>query len=194
MGSAEEPEDRGAPPSVPSELLPQETSKGTSSGGPRTAQGKKISSKNATRHGINSPSPVAGGEREEDWLIFKEGIRASLGPVSDLEEELAADIAITLWQKRRVQRTEAWHVDVEYNTNVGRMRGLDDVPTLIPEECFIAPIIRYGAHLDRAFARKLNELELLQRLRSGEDVPPPIRLQIQDDRPEASRSRPLQAA
>ena len=44
------------------------------SGGPRTAAGKAKVSRNALKHGVNSESPTAGGESEEDWLIILERI------------------------------------------------------------------------------------------------------------------------
>ena len=75
-------------------------------GGPQTEEGKKAVSGNAISHGLSSPSPVAGGEREEDWERFHKGISQSLKPVGMLEEELVNDIALTLWRKRRVVKYE----------------------------------------------------------------------------------------
>ena len=39
-------------------------------------------------------------------------------------------------------------------------------------------LVRHEAHLDRSFARALGQLQLLQRLRSGQNVPPPERLKV----------------
>jgi hypothetical protein len=43
---------------------------------------------------------------------------------------------------------------------------------------------RAEAHLDRRFAKLLSQLELLQRMRSGQDVPPPMRIEIHDHTPD----------
>ena len=83
-------------------------------GGPQTASGKENSSKNAVIHGINSNSPVAGGELEEDWVAFSDGVLADLRPVGVLQTEIATEIASLLWRKRRVRRAEVGYINSLY--------------------------------------------------------------------------------
>jgi len=45
-------------------------------------------------------------------------------------------------------------------------------------------IIRAEAHFDRRFNKTLNQLELLQRMRSGDRVPAPVRIEVTEDGPE----------
>ena len=75
--------------------------------GPKTAEGKATSSRNALRHGLACALPVLPGlERPEDWQAHHAGILASLAPVGALEEALAERVALCSWRLRRVARYE----------------------------------------------------------------------------------------
>jgi hypothetical protein len=270
-------------------------------GGPRTPAGKKVSSRNSTRHGITSISPVAGGESEEEWLAFLAGIRAALKPVGALEEEIVYNIAIALWQKRRIVRATSGYIDtrleyveqhltsdskssaelalerrgIDINESLDVFEAIDgsvegalsedlfedtwvvlqmcplnkakreDVARILPAEFSsdlaslrslaealaklnlvstkgllksatdwaeqiagrihrrqrrseallraasvplpqeMDHLIRYEAHYNRSIGKDLQHLELLQRFRTGEDVPAPTRIQIESDLPHA---------
>ena len=100
--------------SAPLEEVPADaTSKSKRSGGPRTARGKEISSKNSTRHGILSASPVIGLESEEDWEAHLEGMRASLKPVGHHEELLVRRAASSMWRRDRVDDWAKGIVDAQ---------------------------------------------------------------------------------
>jgi hypothetical protein len=76
MATAPTPGDDGVAPRALLEDIPiNVTGKRKRSGGPRTARGKEISSKDSTRHGILSTSPVIGLKSEEDWEAHLEGMR-----------------------------------------------------------------------------------------------------------------------
>jgi len=318
-GSAAEGRDEnaGLNPVEPDARLVENDSPGTNvrgrGGGPQTASGKENSSKNAVIHGINSNSPVAGGELEEDWVAFSDGVLADLRPVGVLQTEIATEIASLLWRKRRVRRAEVGYINSLYEAidlpdrtldpsnvlkgtfgperyleedgcdlhnalalldNLGSM-GDDETfergralnlaklmsvmcsiqteklvrPTLLaddpctaeqmrkyilrcselmgigykqlvnrakklvvqiltdhqsreedqrrtrrtreraavlPKPNQVDSIIRHDSHLDRSLARKFAELELLQRVQSGQQVPAPVRIQVDDHRSEAS--------
>jgi len=81
-------------------------------GGPRTAQGKQASSKNACRFGILSPDPSAGGESTEDYQAFLAGIRAHFQPVGSYEEELVANIVNEFWALHRITRATSALIDL----------------------------------------------------------------------------------
>ncbi len=74
-------------------------------GGPKTKAGKAKVARNAVKHGITSPSPVIPGmETEEGWEAHRDGIIESVQPEGYLERELAQNLALHLWQHRRVTR------------------------------------------------------------------------------------------
>ena len=82
--------------------------------GPRTAAGKAVSARNATRHGLLSPVAVLGKhESAADWQDFCAGTLASLVPVGCLEHALAERIAHLHWRLTRIARYEAEAIDAE---------------------------------------------------------------------------------
>lgn len=74
--------------------------------GPRTAAGKERSSRNATRHGLLSQRMLLGDESEEELRALRQGMRQSLRPVGELEEELVERMVAATWRKRRGDRVE----------------------------------------------------------------------------------------
>jgi hypothetical protein len=77
-------------------------------GGPKTAEGKARSSRNAVKHGIRSPHPfiIEGLESPEEWEEFRLGIIESWQPVGMQELELAINVAWDHWKLRRCRRHE----------------------------------------------------------------------------------------
>jgi hypothetical protein len=167
-------------------------------GGPVTPEGKKKVSKNAVRHGLTSLDPTAAGESTEEWHFFLEGFNETFRPVGIPETELVFNLAMCLWRKRRIVRAERGNINqlrerideqgIRPNMSneqreVLRRRHLR---ISLPDAKRIDTLIRYEAQIDRSFARSLQQLELLQRVRSGQEVSPPVRIQVSDDRSEVS--------
>ena len=75
--------------------------------GERTSEGQRSQIKHKLSHGIRGISPVLlGVEKEEDWLVHYAGVRESLGPGNEFEEDLAYLIAWQLWRFGRLIRHE----------------------------------------------------------------------------------------
>jgi hypothetical protein len=75
--------------------------------GPRTAEGKAVVARNATRHGIYSSVPVIPGEDPNAWEAHRAGVVDSLAPAGLLEVNLAERAALLLWRLQRLARYEA---------------------------------------------------------------------------------------
>ena len=80
--------------------------------GPRTEAGKRRSSQNATRHGVNAQSlfAIPTGVLAEDEAELKEHVDAivrALDPRNALEEEEARQVALASVRLRRIDRFEA---------------------------------------------------------------------------------------
>ncbi len=77
--------------------------------GPKTPRGKRAISRNAVKHAILSPHPVAiaGVETIDDWEKFEAEIIESWVPEGRYERELARDIAFCLWRLRRCRVNES---------------------------------------------------------------------------------------
>ncbi len=74
--------------------------------GPKTAEGKAISARNATRHGILARLEVLPGERPKDWHVHLAAVLQDLGATGHLETALAERVALQLWKLGRVARYE----------------------------------------------------------------------------------------
>src|SRR5262245_29443369 len=75
--------------------------------GPRTAEGKVVVSRNATKHAIFSTVAVVAGESPEAWETHRAGVVESLAPVGLLETTLAERVALLLWRLARLAKYEA---------------------------------------------------------------------------------------
>ncbi len=77
-------------------------------GGPRTAEGKQISSRNATEARDPVTEPDRRRREAEDWEEHLAGMRLSLAPRGHLEDSLVHQLAMNRWQRHRLDR---WHDD-----------------------------------------------------------------------------------
>jgi hypothetical protein len=75
------------------------------SGGPRSPEGKRNSSKNATKSGVLSKAPLVGDERLEDWEERVQGLTESLRPSGYLQDQLVYELAVNRQQMDRLHRS-----------------------------------------------------------------------------------------
>ena len=74
--------------------------------GPKTAEGKLISSKNATNHGLLSSHVVIKDENAREFEDFRNLMTDSFQPVGILEQLLTNRIAASFWRLNRAGRIE----------------------------------------------------------------------------------------
>jgi hypothetical protein len=133
--------------------------------GPKTSSGKATSSWNSMRHGILSKRlPSIYGQSKRRLLI---SLRRDLEPVGELEEVLVEKIAQDYWRLGVV----AWH-DAEAFTKQNPFT-----------RSFLPTISRYQTTINRQLFQTMNQLERLQRLRKGDNVPAPLNLEILGEPP-----------
>jgi len=72
--------------------------------GPRTGEGKKVSSRNAVTHGLFSQMIVLKDENQAEFDAFREGIFRNLEPANLFESTLVDEIINALWRIRRIDR------------------------------------------------------------------------------------------
>lgn len=96
---------------------------GAKSKGPKTPEGKAISSRNALRHGLTSRKILISGlEDETEYKRFKTGIRSHYQPQSVMEAIWVDRLTSCLWRLRRVALEETGMIDA---TNASGMNGRD---------------------------------------------------------------------
>ena len=80
---------------------------GAQSTGPVTEEGKAHSARNALKHGYCAADIVVPGEDAAQFERLLESVQADWQPASETERELADEIAVGLWRRRRLRRVEA---------------------------------------------------------------------------------------
>jgi len=74
--------------------------------GPRTAEGKAVSSQNAVRHGLFAREAVIHGEDPAEFELYREAYLADLRPVGPMESTLAERIVSLSWRLLRAERLQ----------------------------------------------------------------------------------------
>jgi hypothetical protein len=75
--------------------------------GPTTPEGKSVSSKNATRHGLTGAFTVLPHESQEEFDQLAAAVRNEFAPETDSENFLVNQMAQARWKLDRIQRLEA---------------------------------------------------------------------------------------
>ncbi|MGD0999080.1 MAG: hypothetical protein ABSA67_00160 [Candidatus Brocadiia bacterium] len=154
--------------------------------GVRTPEGKAISRLNARRHGIFAAALTP--EDSEELRVIEEDLVADLQPAGRVEEMLVETLAMTYLRMQRCARAEAeYHVRTWQEPTVQqdpyavkelakrRKRGERVVIFREPEfQRMVELIGLYNVRLTNQFLKTLHEIERYQRLRAGENVPPPV--------------------
>jgi hypothetical protein len=101
---------------------------GHKSNGFKTEHGRLTIVGAQTSNGALCFSPVLPGEREEDWRALLDGVRQRIQPADRLEEEMVFNLAMALWQSRRLCRYEkaATHNQIENFAKEGSLFGDSD--------------------------------------------------------------------
>jgi hypothetical protein len=82
--------------------------------GPRTAAGKRRSSRNATKFGLFSRYVVLPGESNCQYRLMRQGLLLSWHPMNEMELILVERIAVATWKLRRLLAMErGMYADVE---------------------------------------------------------------------------------
>ena len=72
--------------------------------GPRSEAGKRVSRRNAVRHGLTAETVIGTLEDADDYRAFEEAITADFDAQSAVERELVLRLASILWRLRRARR------------------------------------------------------------------------------------------
>ena len=75
--------------------------------GPRTSEGRAISSRNAITHGLTAGAIIIKGEDADLFEEMRQGLWDELAPKGEIESMLVERLAGLLWRLRRVPALEA---------------------------------------------------------------------------------------
>src|SRR5262249_12206884 len=106
--------------------------------GPRTAEGKARSSRNALTHGLTAQEIVIPGEDVAAYRSFEQQLIDDLQPNGSCELELITRLAATYWRFRRIPRFEAalmaWREHCDFHGDNGRTPGMFSYHLPLPGE------------------------------------------------------------
>lgn len=158
--------------------------KNENKGGPKTPEGKEVSSMNALKHGLLSKEVLL---KEEDPKVLEElssGIRDFFQPVGRMEEILVDRIISNTWRLRRTLQVERGTIQyfVSYEDMFPNLGGSGDEEAKKLKEMLdnnaIERVIRYENSIERSLFKALHELERLQAKRNGKEVPLPVPVDV----------------
>ena len=155
--------------------------------GPKTREGKARVATNAVRHGAYSEALFMLGEREEDFQKLKAGMEETLSPSGPLETAMVERL-VSLWWRMDRAKTAAnqflWmkarktlNLHLQYPEDRGL---LGEALAMDADECRFAGgwniedqerLLRHEMTLERAFFKTLHELERVQAMRQGANLP-----------------------
>ena len=151
--------------------------------GPRTAEGKATSSRNATKHGLTARDVVIFGEDPAAFEQFRDGFVTRFEPADEVEGFLVDRVAAAAWRLRRAVRIERGIFE-DYESLKNRPHV--SVPPSASHAIMVdagglgafAQLARHEAAIERGMLRALHELERLQASRTGREVPVPTAMDV----------------
>ena len=149
-----------APVSVPATLSQKPA------GGPRTPEGKAISSQNAFSHGLTSACLVLPWEDENEFDSLLDQLAAEHRPATATEGLLVREIAEQYWRLQRARNHE--HILLVKTTEILE-RG-SDLDTFEVWDKEVKLTQRYATRHERAFHKCLSTLRTLQKERRAAET------------------------
>jgi len=161
-------------------------------GGVKTEQGKEVSKYNALKHGILSETV---SEYEQSFSKdVMERLNSQFQPVGVLEKILVDRIAVYYVKLFRGAKAESEYMQSILNPRQVSIKELMPsisftettvinegyTPTVNNEvvERLFATFLRYEIALENRMYKSIHELQRMQSVRNGENVPPPLALDV----------------
>ena len=137
--------------------------------GPKSQEGKAVSSRNATKHSLTSKQVVIPGEDPAEYDAHRADLIGSLKPANAVEAELVEELAANSWRLKRAHR-----IETAILTEIAA--GSPDPDLAIAKSFLERPkeldrLVRYMTSIERAYWRVFNKLEAIQRARREEEGP-----------------------
>jgi hypothetical protein len=148
---------------------------GARSRGPVTPEGKAISARNATRHGLLSQSVVLKNEDEKTFEALFYLLIERFSPVDDIEMSAIEEMASAHWRMRRVMAMERAILDA----GILKHLGIDPAAQTAAVFCdpatqaTLALLQRYEARFQNMYNRALRSLAALRKLPRQTPPDPP---------------------
>ncbi|MGA2184248.1 MAG: hypothetical protein ABSH47_14595 [Bryobacteraceae bacterium] len=133
--------------------------------GPRTAQGKSISSGNAIKHGLSAGFRVLTNENQEEFDELIAEYHRTFAPANTHEQFLVEEMVQARWRLARVRRLEA--AVIEQTVGLADPADADTILAAALIDNAAGPFLalqRYAAAIERTGFRALQQLLALRKL------------------------------
>jgi hypothetical protein len=156
---------------------------GQKSRGPKTAEGKATSARNAITHGLNSASVVLWCEKKEKYDQYLEDLTAEWEPETITELELVTALADAQWQLKRLTAIRTASIDLQMDRALQSFRqdfpASDETTRLalawqalaVDSRC-LGELNRHEAHLRRIVNSSISKLLAIGEARSRQQEQP----------------------
>ena len=157
---------------------------GAKSRGPKSAEGKKKSSRNSLRHGCTAGHTILlACEDRGDFNRMRKDYDAMYKPVTLEEQNLVDEMFATAWRLRRATTIETALIDLEVVTEEPKLKARFDTVdggillasafrSLADESRSLALVLRYEARLRRIHQQNYDMLLRVRQQRQSEPAPP----------------------
>ena len=105
-----------------------------------------------------------------EWYVVSGSGASKHRRDSKFEKEIIALLTLEVSQLKKKLAT--WHQSDSWNITLKKQAAM------VPGRESVERFARYEATLERSFARTLDQLERLQRIRRGDSVPPPLKVSL----------------
>ena len=141
--------------------------------GPRTPEGKAVSSRNALKSGIHAEAECLYSEKPEDLEALTAEYIARFQPVTPEERFYVDTLIRNDWLRRRFARIDAEILAHEVDTAFRPSESCPDGQAYIASATTLARLQRRIELAERSYKHALHELERLQQSCEGREVPEP---------------------
>ena len=130
---------------------------GSKSRGPKTSEGKAISSQTALKHGLTARKLIVTAlESEDEYRKFDARMRSFYRPTNPMEALWVNRIVTSLWRVRRANYEEASRIDEENARNLGGEHYI------IQNQAKSEAILNYEEKIMKQVQLAIRELEKLR--------------------------------
>lgn len=145
--------------------------------GPKSSEGKCVSSRNSLKHGLLSKDLLLREEKRPELEAFRNRVYSTLQPQGELEEVLIERIINAVWRLKRIVRFEVFIFETKDHFTEDGIRKPCQMFYGSTGSAFTM-LSRYESMLERSFYKALHELQRLQAMRLGQSVMLPIAIDI----------------
>ncbi len=138
--------------------------------GPRTAEGKQRTARNAIKHGFRAKDPLIPGEDLDEFYRHSGELLLELGPIGVVEENLVDQLTDITWRLKRFSRIEAAIINELYDSAAeqpenAQKDGEQLLGNALADNHALNRLSRYEAQLARRYHNVMKELREVRKQR-----------------------------